>query len=141
MHFVTKKNYPHNVSVVIHVFDELYFLISTESPSDGDDTKDITWLTQINHRARVDSHFTISLSKTDYKESCTLQAPKGNVKNLNDLVMEGVRVVNSTIFVTCGVDIGPISDVSLLGNWILCGQYTEGDVVHKRCQLATIVYS
>lgn len=69
-----------------------------------------------------------------------MQLPDKTVKDLNGLAMDGVRALGGTIFVACGVNIGPISNDSLLGNWTLCGQYTEHDVVHKRCQLATIQY-
>lgn len=100
-----------------------------------DEIEDVIWLKRINHQARADSHFTISLGKTDYREICTLQTPDGSITNLDDLKIEGVRVFGSSIFVACRVEIGPFDEnESLLGAWTLCGQYTVGNVVHKRCQ-------
>lgn len=44
------------------------------------------------------------------------------------------------MFTSCRVDIGPIDNDNLLGNWMLCGHSSESGVVHKRCQPATIEY-
>lgn len=98
-------------------------------------------MTKINHRVRVDSHVTVSVSKLDHEETCTLETPTGIVKNLNEVDMKGVRAYGGTMFATCGVDIGPINDVSLLGTWTLCSEYSELDYKRKRCQPAIIEYS
>lgn len=115
-------------------------LFTATKPPIEDDIEDVTWIKKIHHRARIGSVFTISLSKMDFHDICTLQTPNGTVKKLNHLVMKGVHVHGGTIIVACRVDIGPIND-SLLGTWTLCGQYTEDHIVHKRCQPVTIEYS
>lgn len=108
---------------------------------DEDDTADIAFFETIEYRARVDSQFTIALSKIDHQESCTLEFPDGTDRKLEDIKTDGVVAFEASVFTSCRVVIGPVDTEDLLGKWILCGQYTESDVVHRRCQPATIAYS
>lgn len=114
--------------------------LCTESSLEQELLEDLIWMKKKHIRVEVNSNVTLSISKMDYQDNCTLQPPGGTAMNLKDLVMEGVHPHGGTIIVACEVDIGPIND-ALLGVWILCGQYIEGNFLHKWCQPTTIEYS
>ncbi|XP_026332157.1 uncharacterized protein LOC113239386 isoform X2 [Hyposmocoma kahamanoa] len=114
--------------------------LCTESSLEQELLEDLIWMKKKHIRVEVNSNVTLSISKMDYQDNCTLQPPGGTAMNLKDLVMEGVHPHGGTIIVACEVDIGPIND-ALLGVWILCGQYVEGNILHKWCQPTTIEYN
>lgn len=54
--------------------------------------------------------------------------------------IENVKFHKNSYFVSCRITVGPMIE-DLLGNWTVCGKYTEDNKEYERCQSARIYWS
>lgn len=96
------------------------------------------WLSPISHITYLGASVDISLGKLSHKEECSIRTPDDITVPL-DLIdtITGVVAHGSSHFVSCRVTVGPVTNSSI-GDWVLCGEYIEEGVEHKRCQRVTI---